>query len=114
MISTYVQYIMNWPAYLKKNGFYVYSSLFLVVWLIFFDAADVITQFKLWRKLKGYEAQIEYYDQELAKVKNQEKYLLNDMDALEKFGREKYLMKKEGETVFVIFEENGEWLEETE
>ncbi len=100
--------------YLKKYGFYFYSSAFLLVWLSFFDGANFITQFKLWRKLKGYEAQIEYYDQELAKVKNQEKYLLNDKDALEKFGREKYLMKKEGETVFVIFNEEGEWLEETE
>lgn len=105
---------MNWSTFLKKNGFYVYSSLFLVVWLTFFDAANFITQFKLWRKLKSYEAQIEYYDQELDKVKNQEKHILNDLDALEKFGREKYLMKKEGETVFVIVDEDGKWLEEVE
>jgi cell division protein DivIC len=102
---------MKRAAFLKKNGFYVYSSLFLVIWLTFFDGANLITQFKLWLKLKNYKAQISYYDEELEKIKQQEKLLLNDMDALEKFGREKYLMKKDGETVFVIFNKKGEWLE---
>ncbi|KPM49911.1 FtsB family cell division protein [Jiulongibacter sediminis] len=105
---------MNWSAFLRKNGYYVYSSLFLLVWLTFFDGANFITQFKLWNKLQDYEAQIEYYDEELAKLKEKERAILSDKDALETYGREKYLMKKEGETVFVIVDENGEMMEEVE
>ncbi|WP_341227500.1 septum formation initiator family protein [uncultured Arcticibacterium sp.] len=104
----------NLPEFLKKNSFYVYSFGFLLVWLTFFDGANLITQFKYWQKLKSYESQIEYYDEELVKVKAKEKGILNNLDALEKFGREKYLMKKEGETVFVLVDEDGDLMEEVE
>ena len=104
----------NLSTFLKKNSFYVYSSAFLIVWLTFFDGANLISQFKYWQKLKSIESQIEYYDEELVKVKAKEKGILNNPDALEKFGREKYLMKKEGETVFVLVDEDGDLMEEVE
>ncbi|MGR3809891.1 septum formation initiator family protein [Jiulongibacter sp. NS-SX5] len=104
----------NWKDFVGKNSFYVYSSLFFLAWITFFDSANLITQFKLWSKLQGYEDQIEYYDEELEKLREKERSILSDKDALETYGREKYLMKKEGETVFVIVDEDGELLEEVE
>ncbi|MCR9065999.1 MAG: septum formation initiator family protein [Cytophagales bacterium] len=101
-------------TFLKKYSFYAYSSAFLIVWLGFFDGANLITQFKLWQKLDDLEEQIEYYDDELDKLKIQEKNVLSNLDALETYGREKYLMKKEGETVFVIVDEDGKLMEEVE
>lgn len=102
----------NFPILKSKNSFYVYSSIFFVVWISFFDEANLVKQFSLWLKLQDCNEQLEYFDDELANVKQQEELLLSDMDALEKYGREKYLMKKEGETVFVIVDKDGEWLEE--
>jgi cell division protein DivIC len=104
----------DFPTFLKKNSFYMYSSAFLIVWLTFFDGSNLISQFKYWQKLKSIEGQIAYYKEELVKVKAKEKGILNNPDALERFGREKYLMKKEGETVFVLVDEDGEMMEEVE
>ena len=104
----------DYSTFLKKNSFYVYRSAFLIVWLTFFDGANLISQYKYWQKLKGIESQIAYYEEELVKVKAKEKGILNNPDALEKFGREKYLMKKEGETVYVLVDEDGDLMEVVE
>ncbi|MFT5885963.1 MAG: cell division protein DivIC [Arcticibacterium sp.] len=101
-------------TFVRKNSFYVYSSLFFILWLAFLDDANLVSQFQYWQKLKQNESEITHYDQELIKVKAKEKGILNNLDALEKFGREKYLMKKEGETVFVLVDEDGELMEEVE
>ena len=73
----------NIKIFLKKYSFYAYSSAFLLVWLGFFDGANLITQFKLWHKLDDLEEQIEYYDDELDKLEIQEKNVLSNLDALE-------------------------------
>lgn len=104
----------DFPTFLKKNSFYVYSSAFFIIWLTFFDGANLISQFKYWQKLREYRGQIDYYEEELVKVKAKEKGILSNLDALEKFGREKYLMKKEGETVFVLVDGEGKLMEEVE
>ncbi|MFT4733872.1 MAG: cell division protein DivIC [Algoriphagus sp.] len=97
--------------FVRKNTFYVYAVLFFVLWLVFLDDANLVSQFQYWQKLKQNESQIIHYDKELIKVKAKEEGILNNLDALEKFGREKYLMKKEGETVFVLVDEDGALME---
>lgn len=95
-----------------RYKFYASTSLFLLVWLVFFDHANLIDQYKLWAKCRDFESKVTYYEEELKKVKKEKKELLGSTAALETFAREKYLMKKEGETVFVLVNENGELLEE--
>ncbi|UBM59812.1 septum formation initiator family protein [Marinilongibacter aquaticus] len=102
----------DYKSFFKKYGFYAYTTLFFLLWLGFFDGARLITQIGLWHKLNKLEDKLEFYDTELAKLKVKEKSLWRNQDALEKFGREHFLMKKEGETVFVIVDEDGELMEE--
>ena len=47
----------------------------------------------------------EFYEDKIVEVKNDQEALLNDRELLEKLAREKYLMKKESEDVFIIVEE---------
>ena len=73
--------------------------------MLFFDANDFISQYRLKSKLKNLKDQKQYYLKKIEEVKKDREELLNNPELLEKFAREKYLMKKKGEDVFVIVEE---------
>ncbi|GAB3513563.1 FtsB family cell division protein [Emticicia fontis] len=102
------------PAFLHKYRFYVLTTVVLLVWIAFFDGSNLISQFRLWQKYQEIEAEKEYYVDALKKVKQEEKEVMGNADAMEKFAREKYLMKKTGETVFVIVDENNQSVEKEE
>ncbi len=52
--------------------------------------------------LRDINSEILYYEDEIKKLEKEEKDLLGSEAALEKYAREKYFLKKEGETVFVL------------
>lgn len=84
----------------------------MFVWLTFFDSANLIEQYKLWRECVHLEEQTVYYDKEYDSVLEDKERLLGSAAAVETFGREKYFMKKEGETVFILVDEDEKLLEE--
>jgi len=92
------------PIFLYKN-FYVIASAIFLIWMLFFDSNDIYSQYQLKQKLSELESQKEYYQDKIEDVKIDREALLKDMDLLEKFAREKYYMKQDGEDVFVIVEE---------
>lgn len=73
--------------------------------MLFIDANDVITQFKLKQQLERLEDEKAYYLQKIEEVKKDREELLSNDALLEKFAREKYFMKKKTEDLFVIVEE---------
>ncbi len=89
--------------YLKNK--YTIAILAFFVWMLFFDRNSVISQYKLSSTLNQYEDQKEYYLNQLEKDSISLHILESDKDALEKFAREKYLMKKDNEDVYLIIEE---------
>ncbi len=100
------------PPFLQRNKFYLFSGLFFVVWIGIIDGANLINQGKLYYKLSKIRSEITFYENELVKVKHDEDELQGNLDALEKFGRENYLMKKAGETVFVLEDKDGQPFED--
>lgn len=87
------------------KSFYFLAAMFFLVWMLFFDSNDLITQIRLSSKLAELEEEKEFYENEIVEVKNDREALLNDRELLEKLAREKYLMKKENEDVFIVVEE---------
>lgn len=81
---------------------YVVASLALVVWLVYFDKNDVFTQFDLIRKCDKLKLERDYYIEEIANNNKEIYELQNNKESLETFAREKYLMKKDEEEVFVF------------
>jgi cell division protein FtsB len=81
---------------------YVLTTAFVAVWVAFFDKNDIFSQFDLRQKLKDLETEKHYYIQEIAQNKKDLYELRTNPDNLEKFVREKYLMKKDNEDIFVI------------
>lgn len=74
----------------------------LLVWLVFFDKNDVFTQYELIQKCAKLEKDKEYYQAEIASNRSNLKELRTNKKSLETFSREKYLMKKENEDVYVF------------
>jgi len=91
------------PSWLKNK--YLLSSIFFIVWMLFFDTNTIWSQIKLQMKINNMNAKKAYYEEEIDRVNQDLDDLLTDDRTLEKFARENYLMKKEQEDVFVITEE---------
>ncbi|MEO1096403.1 MAG: septum formation initiator family protein [Bacteroidota bacterium] len=95
---------MRLPKY-TKNFYFIFTALFLV-WMLFVDANDFVTQYKLNQQRKNLEDEKAYYQDKIAEVRNEREELLSNDKLLEKFAREKYLMKKPGEDLFIVVKEN--------
>jgi cell division protein DivIC len=89
---------------LAKN-FYVVIGVLFFVWMLFFDQNDFISQYRMSRKLGDLENEYSYYGEKMPEVLNETQALKNNSAQLEKFAREKYLMKKKSEDVYIIVEE---------
>ncbi len=86
------------------RSFYFLTIFFLLIWMLFFDPNDFISQYKLLEILKEREGEKAYYTEGIIKEEKEKEALLNDNRRLEQFAREKYLMKKPTEDVYVIVE----------
>ena len=87
-----------------KNKYFL--TLFgAIIWLCFFDRNDVITTWTSYSKLDGLRKEKVYYEEEIKKYKDDLNHLLTNKTNMEKYGREKYLMKKDNEDVYVIVDE---------
>lgn len=87
------------------KNFYVVFTLFFVVWMVFMDSNDIFSQFKLRSKLKELEKQKEFYLERKEKIQEDREELMSNYEMLEKFARERYLMKRKTEDLYVVVEE---------
>ena len=85
---------------------YFISVAVIIVWVCFFDKNDLLSQYQLSQKLKQLRTEEKYYQDEIEKNKNDMNELRNNPASLEKFAREKYLMKKDNEEIFVIVQDS--------
>ena len=86
---------------LFRNKYFVVTLAFLV-WMVFFDKNDLFSQYQYHSQLTKLKHERDFYEKETAKVHKDLDELTTNKEKLEKFAREKYLMKKANEDVFVI------------
>jgi cell division protein FtsB len=92
--------------YLFKNKFFWVTAAFLV-WMLFFDKNDLLSQYEYHSQVVKLKKDCNFYSTETAKVEKDMSELSTNPEQLEKFAREKYLMKKDNEDVFVIVKESS-------
>ncbi|SDG43194.1 FtsB family cell division protein [Chitinophaga filiformis] len=90
------------PAYMR-NKYFVSAAAFLI-WLAFIDSKNFISQYELQSEVNKLEAQKSFFQDEISKTRKEQQELLSSPEKLEKFAREKYLMKKDDEDLFIITE----------
>ena len=84
-----------------KNFYFIVGVIF-IIWMLFIDSNDLYSQFKKRGKLRELEQQKAYYTQMIKEVEKDREELLSNNELLEKFAREKYLMKKESEDLYIL------------
>jgi len=87
------------------RNFYFLSFAFFLIWMSLFDTNDFYSQYKLSSKLSDLRNDRQFYSQKIQEVKKEREELFSDKTLLEKFAREKYLMKKPSEDLYIIIEE---------
>jgi cell division protein FtsB len=72
--------------------------------MVFIDSNSVIIHLRLTKKLWDLEDQKEYYHEKKQQIKAEREELMSNSELLEKFARERYLMKKPTEDLYVVIE----------
>ncbi len=88
------------PPFFKNK--FVFTFLLFVGWMIFFDQYDLINVFKLKHQLQDIEASAEFYENEIKQTQEQIDELQTNPKAIERYAREKYLMKSEDEEIIIL------------
>lgn len=84
---------------------YLIAGAALSLLLVFNDRYGLIDQYKYAKDLNEVKDKHAYYTKEIARVKQEQEELFGSNKNLEKFAREKYLMKADNEDVFVMIKE---------
>lgn len=84
---------------------YLLTTVGFVAWMFFFDERDLITtHIKQPLELKKLQQSEKYYQDEITATKNELSRLKSSPSTIEKYARERYLMKKDNEDLFLIHE----------
>ena len=90
---------------------YKLSAAIWVGWMLFFDPNDCWTQLRMWWKVRELKGEISYYLEKIEEVKKDQREVMGNGKLIEKYARERYLMRKETEDVFVIVDDNNQPIE---
>ncbi|MFT5762107.1 MAG: cell division protein DivIC [Polaribacter sp.] len=93
---------------LKQNQFvkfftnrYVIILIVFCVWMLFFDENSYLIHREFNKEIDELETAIDFYKEKIEEDKLTIKSLKDSLQ-IEKFAREKYLMKKENEDIYII------------
>ena len=75
---------------------YILAGTFFLVWMLFFEQLD------RQKDLNQLETKKVFYQKEIEKSRKELSDLQSNPAAIEKFARERFLMKKEGEDIFIL------------
>ncbi|HYF70932.1 MAG TPA: septum formation initiator family protein [Ohtaekwangia sp.] len=86
------------------RNFYIIGAAGFLLWMLLLDSNNIIARYQLTSKLNALENEKEYYEVKIKEVEKDRDELFGDKESIEKFAREKYLMKKQTEDIFIIEE----------
>ena len=87
-------------SWLKNK--YLLAGSFFIVWMFFFDPKDWGVAFEKNAKLKELQNSELHLNNTIQETKEELSQLKNNAQTIEKYAREKYLMKKDNEDLFII------------
>lgn len=95
-----MKFLTNIPSWLTNK--YLLTGLFFAVWMVFFDPKDVLSDLDRRDKLNELQTSELHLKQQIADAKQELDLLKNNAQSIEKYAREKYLMKKDNEDLFIV------------
>ena len=92
----------TWTKYSWARNKYLVTALGFLVWMIFIDRNDLPTQWKRVKELRTLQQAEKTMDQQISETKQELNLLKTNPSTLEKYAREKYMMKKDNEDLYII------------
>lgn len=88
------------PAWLR-NKYLIALGVFAAI-MLFFDKNDIFTQRDRKNQLEDLQTSKQYYSDRISSERKELQQLKSNPGTLEKYAREKYLMKKDDEDLFIV------------
>lgn len=88
------------PRFMRNQ--YFIAILIFLVWIVFIDRNNIISQYRLRKQLNNLKQQEQFYINASEQDSIELYKLRNDSAYMEKVGREKYLMKRDSEDIYII------------
>jgi cell division protein DivIC len=99
-----MRFLNHIPSWLK-NKYFICLAAFCVI-ILFLDKNDFFTQNGRLRELRELQQSKKYYTTQIAAERKQLEALKTNPAAVEKLAREKYLMKRDNEELFLVPEKS--------
>ena len=96
------QFLSTIPPWIR-NKYFIATAIFIVI-VLFLDKNDLFTQLDRKRELHKLEKTKEYYSKQIELERKELESLKKNPATIEKYAREKYLMKNDNEDLFLITE----------
>ncbi len=87
--------------HLFRNKYIIALTVFAIL-MLFIDHNNIFNQLERKKQLNELLASKKFYQQQIDQTKKNLSDLQNNSAALEKYAREKYLLKRDNEDVFVV------------
>jgi hypothetical protein len=95
-----MKFLTHIPAWLKNK--YLLTGVFFLIWMLFFDPKDILSGFERRDKLNELQNSEQHLKQLITESQIELNLLKNNAQSIEKYAREKYMMKKDNEDLFII------------
>jgi cell division protein DivIC len=84
------------------RNFYVVVGGIALVWILFFDRYNFMDRLETQLRIKDLRADLAFYREERDNIEETRNMLESDMQEIERYARERYMMKRENEDLFLI------------
>ena len=98
---SFIKQLKNSPIFKILTNVFVMILIPFIIWMLFFDENSYLIHNEFNKEIEDLESTISFYEDKIAKDKETIKKLQDSLE-LERFAREKYLMKKENEDIYII------------
>ena len=88
------------PSFLRNK--YMLAAIAFAVWMVFFDRDNLLVQQERYKQLHDLEISKTYYADQIKQERAFSENLRRNPVTIEKFAREKYFMKRDGEDLYII------------
>ena len=95
--------VLHHISSLLKNKYLVAVCAFAAI-MLFFDKNDLFTQMARTKQFRQLQESKEYYTDRIVTEQKELDKLRSNPGTVEKYAREKYLMKRENEDLFIVSE----------
>lgn len=93
--------LLNGTLVIIRNKYFIVSAFFMI-WMVFFDEKDWSTINRRMNKLVELQKSEQHLTKLIGESRSELNLLKTSAGTIEKYAREKYLMKKDNEDLFIV------------